>query len=324
MAVATVISTIYRALPHDWPECHNLPVQPQPETELVWVSEQITHPVGVQGEYEPTADSFRWLDTRSVERTGVSKFVVDGYGPTRRTQVNITMERRKFLIGAGSLAAGGAAALGSGAFSSVEANRDVSANIASDDQALLALRDETNGAIVRQNGSDQLVIDFTANGRASGINPNSIHQIGTFGIFSGKGELKSEPNGAYNDPAFNIRNQTSQTQEVTMTFDGKANNCMLAMQVDRGLEDDIGRDTLVAADDDSSVAANNRDDSDGVTEAYRREAGISLPSGERAGVAVLVNTRAYNLPGNIDADAPADTSADLSGTLTISATDPDN
>lgn len=236
------------------------------------------------------------------------------------------MQRRKFLAGIGSLAAGSAAAIGTGAFSSVRASRNVSANIASDDKALLALRDATNGEIVRQNSSDQLIIDFTANGRASGINPDAVYQIGTFGIYSGKGEIKSEPNGAYNDPAFNIVNQTSQTQEVTMSFDGKANNCLLAMQIDRGLEDDTGRDTLLAADDDTSVSADNRDDTDadGVTTAHREEASVSLPSGERAGVAILVNTKRYRLPGNIDADAAANASADLSGTLTISATDPDN
>ncbi|MFY4816488.1 hypothetical protein ACOJIV_28010 [Haloarcula sp. AONF1] len=235
------------------------------------------------------------------------------------------MERRKFLVGMGSLAAGGAAATGTGAYSQINTNRNVNANVAEDSQALLALRDATNGEIVRQNSSDQLVIDFTANGRASGINPDSVHQIGTFGIFSGKGEIKSEPNGAFNDPAFNIVNQTSQTQEITMSFDGKANNCLLAMQIDRGLEDDAGRDTLVSADDDSSVAADNRNDTDedGVTKAYREEASISLPAGDRAGVAILVNTSRYRLPGNIDSDA-ADASVDLSGTLTIDATDPDN
>ncbi|MFB6252667.1 MAG: hypothetical protein ABEI27_13470 [Halobellus sp.] len=236
------------------------------------------------------------------------------------------MQRRKFLIGMGSLAASGAAAIGTGAFSTVQASRNVSANVAADDQALLALRDKTNGEIVRQNSSDQLVIDFTANGRASGINPDAVHQIGTFGSFSGKGEIKSEPNGAYTDPAFNIVNQTSQAQEVEMSFDGKANNCLLAMQIDRGAPDDTGRDTLVAADDDTSVSADNRNDTDadGVTEAYREQASVSLPSGDRAGVAILVNTKRYRLPGNVDADAPADASADLSGTLTISATDPDN
>ncbi|MEF8900808.1 MAG: hypothetical protein V5A25_06270 [Halovenus sp.] len=50
------------------------------------------------------------------------------------------MDRRKFLIGAGSLAAGGAAALGSGAFTRVEAQRAVSIEVATDENAYLGLK----------------------------------------------------------------------------------------------------------------------------------------------------------------------------------------
>lgn len=50
------------------------------------------------------------------------------------------MQRRKFLIGTGALAAGGAAALGSGAFSRVEAQRAVSIEVATDENAYLGLK----------------------------------------------------------------------------------------------------------------------------------------------------------------------------------------
>ena len=40
-----------------------------------------------------------------------------------RTQVRDDMDRRKFVIGVGSLAAGGAAAMGTGAFSAASMNR---------------------------------------------------------------------------------------------------------------------------------------------------------------------------------------------------------
>jgi len=53
------------------------------------------------------------------------------------------MNRRKFLIGAGSLAAGSAAAMGTGAFTSVQANRSVSVTTANDGSAKLAF-DQTN------------------------------------------------------------------------------------------------------------------------------------------------------------------------------------
>ncbi len=50
------------------------------------------------------------------------------------------MQRRKFLIASGALAAGGAAALGSGAFSKVESQRDVTIQVANDENAYLGLK----------------------------------------------------------------------------------------------------------------------------------------------------------------------------------------
>jgi hypothetical protein len=57
------------------------------------------------------------------------------------------MNRRKYLATLGSLAAGGAAAVGTGAFTSVSADRQVSVQVAGDDAALLALEpcDDPNG-----------------------------------------------------------------------------------------------------------------------------------------------------------------------------------
>lgn len=49
------------------------------------------------------------------------------------------MRRRKFLAAFGSLAAAGAAGIGTGAFTSVEADRTVSVAVAADDHALLTL-----------------------------------------------------------------------------------------------------------------------------------------------------------------------------------------
>ena len=49
------------------------------------------------------------------------------------------MERRKFVIGAGALASGSAAALGTGAFSSVEADRDATVDVVNDSDGYLSL-----------------------------------------------------------------------------------------------------------------------------------------------------------------------------------------
>ena len=50
-----------------------------------------------------------------------------------------TMQRRKFIIGMGALASGTAAAVGSGAFSQITAERDFDLEIVTDDDAYLAL-----------------------------------------------------------------------------------------------------------------------------------------------------------------------------------------
>ena len=82
------------------------------------------------------------------------------------------MDRRKFVIGMGSLAAGGAAAMGTGAFASVEATRSVNVNVAGDGSAYLGLIDtspyaETNGK--------QMQLNFAGNGDGgSGINADSV------------------------------------------------------------------------------------------------------------------------------------------------------
>ncbi|MEF8894391.1 DUF1102 domain-containing protein [Halodesulfurarchaeum sp.] len=55
------------------------------------------------------------------------------------------MQRRKFLATVGSLAAGSAAAMGTGAFTSVEADRAVSASVVADDTAYLGLHDSESG-----------------------------------------------------------------------------------------------------------------------------------------------------------------------------------
>jgi len=97
------------------------------------------------------------------------------------------MERRKFVVGLGSLAAGGAAAMGSGAFTSVEADRSLSIDTAGDANAFLSIsRAEKNGSVTPNAeeyvhgdpSSGQVSLDFTqadytTDATASGINKNA-------------------------------------------------------------------------------------------------------------------------------------------------------
>ncbi|NIB98090.1 hypothetical protein [Halobacterium sp. R2-5] len=82
------------------------------------------------------------------------------------------MQRRKFIAGLGSLAAAGAAGIGTGAFTSVSADRGVTVNVASDANAFLALEaeDTENGdAYVTSNGTSGTVsLSFDENASTEG------------------------------------------------------------------------------------------------------------------------------------------------------------
>lgn len=68
------------------------------------------------------------------------------------------MERRKFVIGLGALAAGGTAAMGTGAFTTANMDRDASIEVTADSNAYLELRpaDTPNGDEYANETSDGL------------------------------------------------------------------------------------------------------------------------------------------------------------------------
>ena len=87
------------------------------------------------------------------------------------------MDRRKFIIGMGALSAGGAAALGSGAFSRIEAQRGVMIQVVEDPDAYLGLDacDTLHGDnYVELDGKGHLRIDIGENPNdGQGVNSNS-------------------------------------------------------------------------------------------------------------------------------------------------------
>lgn len=96
------------------------------------------------------------------------------------------MNRRTFLIGAGSVAAGSAAAMGTGAFTSVSAKRTVNVDTAADNDAFLKLdpSGSTNNAYASNagNGTVQLNLNGSADGSGSGLNDDALTRI--FDIFT--------------------------------------------------------------------------------------------------------------------------------------------
>ena len=92
------------------------------------------------------------------------------------------MDRRKLLVSIGALGAGGAAAFGTEAFTSIEAERNVDVSVAGDSSAYLAFEalDSSNGNdYVTTESDDTLSITLDGDGSAggSGVNQDAITQI---------------------------------------------------------------------------------------------------------------------------------------------------
>jgi hypothetical protein len=123
-----------------------------------------------------------------------------------------TMQRRKFIAGMGSLAAAGAAGIGTGAFTSVEADRTVNVEVADDASAYLALEksDGPNAAYASTSG-DELSINVTdaaSNEGATGLNDNALTIVrdifkitnqGTQDVFVWIEGFGNEPIGVFSD-----------------------------------------------------------------------------------------------------------------------------
>lgn len=111
------------------------------------------------------------------------------------------MRRRKLLSVLGTLTAGSAVAVGSGAFSSVQAQRDLDVNLAGDANAYLRIApsDGPNGAYATGAEDGTLALNFTDNNEnvsGSGLNRNAV---------------------TYFDEVFVIENQGTQPVDLTVS-----------------------------------------------------------------------------------------------------------
>lgn len=133
------------------------------------------------------------------------------------------MKRRDFVIGLGALTAGGAAAVGSGAFTSATASRDMTVEVADDDTGYLALT-----------GDDTYITDDSSDGE--------------LGVDLGGTDANNRPEGgeAFNkdaktvvDGIITVKHQGSDN-EVNVEFDGGSE------EVDLDIEDnDTGTEAKV-------------------------------------------------------------------------------
>jgi len=119
------------------------------------------------------------------------------------------MQRRNFIIGAGSLAVGSSAALGTGAFDSAEAERSVSVQTADDASAYLAIEatsqyvDDSGDAIELDFGSQ--VEDDEGNGLGEHLGEDSEYWFGR--------DRRDDADGV--NYLFKVRNQGTNTVTVT-------------------------------------------------------------------------------------------------------------
>lgn len=90
------------------------------------------------------------------------------------------MERRRFLIGTGALASGSAGAIGTGAFSSVEADRAVSVAVTNDADAYLGLspNDTLNADRYVDSDGGTIEVSIGASGSSgTGVNQDAVTEF---------------------------------------------------------------------------------------------------------------------------------------------------
>jgi len=114
------------------------------------------------------------------------------------------MNRRKFIATLGAAATGTSAAVGTGAFTSVSANRAVNVRVADDSNALLGLVPGDTGLVVESSGTLQINLDGTGTA-AEGVNFNAVTQIGSH-------------ENPEDDHAFKIVNQGTQSVMLMMSY----------------------------------------------------------------------------------------------------------
>lgn len=114
------------------------------------------------------------------------------------------MNRRNFLAALGTAAAGTATAVGTGAFTSVSANRSVTVQTAGDKSALLGIVPGDSGLVQQQDDTVSIAIDGSRSG-GEGVNLDAVTTIG-------------DPGNPEDDHAFKIVNQGTQSVMLKMNY----------------------------------------------------------------------------------------------------------
>jgi hypothetical protein len=191
------------------------------------------------------------------------------------------------LLGLGGLCAAGGAAIGTGALTSVEAERTVDINVAGDNNAFVGLWDTSSGSFVDTNGT---ALRIQLDGDVSGANGSGVNS----GSANGK---------AYTtlDPAFTLGNQGPDTMYVRVDHSGNSGTGedvqfiaddradTASSPEDQAANDVIASGTDVAfIDRDGTTALSSSIHSGGNTTSITEGGYLTIPSGLKVDVILQV------------------------------------
>lgn len=123
---------------------------------------------------------------------------------------SMPMKRRKIIFGLGTAVAGGASLFGSGAFTSVEAERNFTVSVVQDSEAFLKM--DAVGSINRSSAADTVRLDFPGlrEGNLNDQDPDGIN-VDAVTRFS------SEPGDNNSEGLLKITNQGTQEVDIYTT-----------------------------------------------------------------------------------------------------------
>ena len=224
---------------------------------------------------------------------------------------NTMVKRRKFLIGAGALATGGSAALGTGATVYNVNDRSNTMDVVADTNGgVIGFNDTSPGDIVNSNG-DQLEIDFTEYTAADGVNVGSEFIIGDVD--------PSANEYVYSPAAFQVVNQAagtnlSYTLSYELTGNLNQNGSQLTFYFTQREENDYGPWVI-------EQGAEDRTNGDGNPVFELTPSGADHGSQDNTALDNHKPGEALSVGLKVDTDnTNSSSSEDLSGNLTIEAT----
>lgn len=134
-----------------------------------------------------------------IEETGTWPWTIAVIDRGCANRSETTMERRKFVIGLGALAAGSSAAVGTGAFTTATAERTVDVNVAADSSGFVEISAQ-NETYASGTDDGQLELDFNSDselgifgGDAQGLNADStfnFSEVFRIANISGTGDMR--------------------------------------------------------------------------------------------------------------------------------------